>query len=75
MTDTVVMVLGLCALVVFWDAWRRYVDAVRFNKRVLEQLDHFQKEHERVSTQLQNIAQKLNAQQASQATRMPRIAR
>lgn len=67
----VVLTLGLVALLVLWDAARRYIDAMRFNQAALEQVKQLGEENGRTREQVQALLQKLNAAQASQATRMP----
>ena len=67
----VVLTLGCLAILALWDGARRYIDAMRFNQAALEQVKQLGEENLRVREQVQALLQKLNAAQASQATRMP----
>lgn len=70
-----ILLVGLAAIVAMWDAARRRIETDRANQAVLDKLAAIEREHERLATTLQNVLGKLNATQAAQATRMPRIGR
>ncbi len=69
MTNASLLVVCLVAVVAAWDAFRRYVEAKRFNAAALERLD-------KVERETHAVLSKVQAQQAAAASRaMPRIGR
>jgi hypothetical protein len=68
------LIYGLVAgsfVLALWDAARRYLEVKLFNERELGRIIALEHEQQKLREQIDNVGSKLNAAQASQATRSP----
>lgn len=72
MLSTLIALVCLAAIVAAWDAARRYFDMKRFNQTALDHLATVEREQEKLASQVQALAGKLNMATATGVTRLNR---
>jgi hypothetical protein len=71
MTEAIYGLVASGFVLALWDAARRYLEVKLFNDREIQRIIELEHEQRKLRELIENVGSKLNAAQASQATRSP----